>query len=88
MAASQRMKIANEKASKTVTMRGNVPKSSVSDFRILTSWKFNRYLDSNQVSSSCHLDFLNWLFIQYFCVNKVFVISLFPICLDLMTRLF
>lgn len=30
MVASQRMKVANEKASKTVTMRGNVPKSSVS----------------------------------------------------------
>ena len=30
MVASQRMKVANEKASKYVTMRGNVPKSSVS----------------------------------------------------------
>ncbi|XP_057376084.1 stress-associated endoplasmic reticulum protein 2-like [Daphnia carinata] len=28
MVASQRMKVANEKASKYVTMRGNVPKSS------------------------------------------------------------
>ena len=32
MVASQRMKVANEKASKYVTMRGNVPKSSVSQF--------------------------------------------------------
>lgn len=31
MAPKQRMRIANEKASKYVTMRGNVPKSSVSD---------------------------------------------------------
>jgi hypothetical protein len=30
MAPKQRMRIANEKASKNVTMRGNVPKSSVS----------------------------------------------------------
>lgn len=30
MAPKQRMRIANEKASKYVTMRGNVPKSSVS----------------------------------------------------------
>ena len=30
MVATQRMKLANEKASKYVTMRGNVPKSSVS----------------------------------------------------------
>lgn len=30
MAPKQRMRIANEKASKWVTMRGNVPKSSVS----------------------------------------------------------
>lgn len=29
MVTVQRMKVANEKASKTVTMRGNVPKSSV-----------------------------------------------------------
>lgn len=32
MAPKQRMRIANEKASKYVTMRGNVPKSSVSVF--------------------------------------------------------
>ena len=32
MVTVQRMKVANEKASKTVTMRGNVPKSSVSVF--------------------------------------------------------
>lgn len=31
MAPKQRMRIANEKASKNVTMRGNVPKSSVSE---------------------------------------------------------
>ncbi|EFX80539.1 stress-associated endoplasmic reticulum protein 2-like [Daphnia pulex] len=31
MVASQRMKVANEKASKYVTMRGNVPKSSKSN---------------------------------------------------------
>jgi hypothetical protein len=30
MAPKQRMRIANEKASKNVTMRGNVPKSTVS----------------------------------------------------------
>lgn len=30
MAPKQRMRIANEKAMKNVTMRGNVPKSSVS----------------------------------------------------------
>lgn len=30
MAPKQRMRIANEKASKLITMRGNVPKSSVS----------------------------------------------------------
>ncbi len=30
MAATQRMKVANEKADKYITMRGNVPKSSVS----------------------------------------------------------
>lgn len=30
MAPKQRMRIANDKASKNVTMRGNVPKSSVS----------------------------------------------------------
>jgi hypothetical protein len=30
MAAKQRMRVANEKASKMVTMRGNVPKSTVS----------------------------------------------------------
>lgn len=30
MALKQRMRIANEKASKYITMRGNVPKSSVS----------------------------------------------------------
>lgn len=30
MAPKQRMRIANEKASKYITMRGNVPKSSVS----------------------------------------------------------
>lgn len=30
MAPKQRMKIANEKAEKYITMRGNVPKSSVS----------------------------------------------------------
>lgn len=30
MAPKQRMRIANEKASKNVTLRGNVPKSSVS----------------------------------------------------------
>lgn len=30
MAPKQRMRIANEKASKMVTMRGNVPKTSVS----------------------------------------------------------
>lgn len=30
MAPKQRMRIANEKASKLVTMRGNVPKTSVS----------------------------------------------------------
>lgn len=30
MAAKQRMRIANEKASKNITMRGVVPKSSVS----------------------------------------------------------
>lgn len=29
MAPPQRMRVANEKASKYVTMRGNVPKSSV-----------------------------------------------------------
>lgn len=34
MAPKQRMRIANEKASKYVTMRGNVPKSSVSLFSI------------------------------------------------------
>lgn len=32
MAPKQRMRIANEKASKNVTMRGNVPKSTVSFF--------------------------------------------------------
>jgi len=31
MVTVQRMKVANEKASKTVTMRGNVPKSSKSN---------------------------------------------------------
>lgn len=30
MVAKQRMRLANEKASKMVTMRGNVPKSTVS----------------------------------------------------------
>lgn len=31
MAPKQRMRLANEKAMKNVTMRGNVPKSSVSN---------------------------------------------------------
>lgn len=35
MAPKQRMRIANEKASKYVTMRGNVPKSSVSFAKLL-----------------------------------------------------
>lgn len=30
MAPTQRIKVANEKASKNITMRGNVPKSTVS----------------------------------------------------------
>lgn len=38
MAPKQRMRIANEKAMKNVTMRGNVPKSSVS-FSYLYSQK-------------------------------------------------
>lgn len=34
MAPKQRMRLANEKASKMVTMRGNVPKSSVSTLKL------------------------------------------------------
>lgn len=33
MAPPQRMRVANEKASKYITMRGNVPKSSVSAYQ-------------------------------------------------------
>jgi len=47
MAPKQRMRIANEKASKNVTMRGNVPKSSVS---ITAVWSSGR---------SCQLMFFN-----------------------------
>ena len=32
MALMQRMKIANEKAAKNITLRGNVPKTSVRNF--------------------------------------------------------
>lgn len=33
MTANQRIKIANEKAQKNITMRGNVPKSTVSNIQ-------------------------------------------------------
>lgn len=42
MAPPQRMRVANEKASKYVTMRGNVPKSSVSrNLLLLIAFKFS-----------------------------------------------
>lgn len=44
MAPKQMMRIANEKASKYVTMRGNVPKSSV-------SFNFGKLLNIQAVSS-------------------------------------
>lgn len=50
MVNSQRMRIANEKASKNVTQRGNVPKTSVSNqvclFYSIRTEKYYRY--------SCH----------------------------------
>jgi hypothetical protein len=39
MAPKQRMRIANEKASKNVTMRGNVPKSTVSKNTLCSTGK-------------------------------------------------
>lgn len=35
MAPQQRIKVANEKASKNITLRGNVPKSTVSTFNVI-----------------------------------------------------
>lgn len=44
MAPKQRMRIANEKATKNITLRGNVPKSSVSSLRWIAPCDFSGLL--------------------------------------------
>lgn len=43
MAPKQRMRIANEKASKNILIRGNVPKSSVSKVFIEVSYNLSKF---------------------------------------------
>lgn len=65
MAPKQRMRIANEKATKNITLRGNVPKSSVSFFFIYSS-HFIIYIilhaDVQQLAVMCHLA-------KFICIN-------------------
>lgn len=54
MVASQRMKVANEKASKYVTMRGNVPKSSVSQNLLFFFLMHHRVHFSHSIEIAFH----------------------------------
>lgn len=44
MAPKQRMRIANERATKNITLRGNVPKSSVCCVLLFDKIYFNSYV--------------------------------------------
>ena len=44
MAPKQRMRIANERATKNITLRGNVPKSSVCYLLLLNKFYSNEYV--------------------------------------------
>lgn len=50
MAPQQRIKVANEKASKNITLRGNVPKSTVSTIEHYSIWNYKL---KNFTPSSC-----------------------------------
>lgn len=70
MAPKQRMRIANEKATKNITLRGNVPKSSVSYFFYFLKQKLFFVLNSWLSYFALKIDKF-YLIIQY--LNCFFV---------------
>lgn len=67
MAPKQRMRIANEKATKNITLRGNVPKSSVSFLKRLNYVCLSVLAedDAQQLVVICRINYL--IFFRFYC---------------------
>ncbi|CAG5106880.1 Protein of unknown function, partial [Cotesia congregata] len=58
MAPKQRMRIANEKATKNITLRGNVPKSSLKFFFLSSQFSVNNFMLINYWSMYSFIYFI------------------------------
>lgn len=85
MAPKQRMRIANERASKYVTMRGNVPKSGVSlayEF-VISGYSLQRSKKKRKMSSreQSRVEWLKWKLHVHKSETSVVITSREPKCL-------